>query len=249
LEVGAISAVLGLGGFTVVVWTVGIRLLLLARRTRQLPELLIGLAFVGCGAGYVFMVAARVPQLAEQTHVLHLVGRTGISIGCACVALTTWRLFRPSGAMALAIMYVLFLGFGAGFVADVVFADRAFRRTQPLFWFGFATNALAFAWAAFEPLRYYRMLRRQIRLGLGDPAIARRILLWGVAAAAIFLNFPVLAWSMRMAGGPFNPAQGFATTLLSCIAAYSIWAAFFPPSKRLVPRRTPAPDAPGSVPE
>lgn len=248
MEIGAITAIAGLGVFTVVQWLVGIRLLLLARRTRQLPELLIGLAFVGCAAGYLLMVTARLPQLAEHGQAVHLIGRAAFSAGCACVALTTWRVFRPSGVLALVVMYVLFLGFGAGFVADVLFADRAFRRTQSLFWFGFATNALVFAWAAFEPFRYYGRLRRQIRLGLGDPVVARRILLWGVAAAAIFLNFPVLAWSMRVAGGPFSPAQSYATTVLSAVAAFSIWSAFFPPSKRLVrrwaARRTPRGSAP-----
>ena len=75
-----------------------------------------------------------------------------------------------------------------------------------------------------------------MRLGLGDPVVARRILLWGVAAFAIFLNFPVFAWSMRVAGKAFTPVQGYATSALAVVAACCIWSAFFPPPKRLTRR-------------
>ena len=46
MDVGAILAVLGMGGFTVAILAIGTRLLWLSSRTRQLPELLIGVAFL-----------------------------------------------------------------------------------------------------------------------------------------------------------------------------------------------------------
>ena len=58
-------ALVGLSAYCLVSLVVGIRLLLLARRTRELPELLIGLAFLTGGAiGYTILVAST--QLLEK---------------------------------------------------------------------------------------------------------------------------------------------------------------------------------------
>jgi hypothetical protein len=43
-------------------------------------------------------------------------------------------------------------------------------------------------WVSIEAFRYYALLRRRLRLGLADPVLTNRFLLWGIWAAAVFLN-------------------------------------------------------------
>ena len=40
---------------------------------------------------------------------------------------------------------------------------------------------LAFAWGGFEALRYFFLLRRRQALGLADPVVTNRFLLWAIA--------------------------------------------------------------------
>ena len=62
-------AQLGGGAFTLVCLLIGLRLLLLAARTRHLPELLIGAGlFLMAGIGYpLSSIARQLPGLATET--------------------------------------------------------------------------------------------------------------------------------------------------------------------------------------
>ena len=55
----------------------------------------------------------------------------------------------------------------------------------------------AYVWTACESLRYYAMMRRRLRLGIGDPAVCDRFLLCGAmalcATSGIALNAVALA--------------------------------------------------------
>lgn len=215
------------------VFAIGARLLWLAGRTRRRPELWIGVAFLGCGLGYLLMLGARAPALATQTHLLHAAGRAAFALGCSSIGIATWRIFRPVGLAPLVWVCALLLGIGASIVSELLFESSPVRSTQPLFWVGFASSALPFGWSAFECFRYRATLRRQSRLGLVDPAAARPMLLWGVASLAIFAIFPLAAWNIVRTGDAFTLGQRLLTVACTLVAAGCIWAAFFPPSKRL----------------
>jgi hypothetical protein len=51
-------------------------------------------------------------------------------------------------------------------------------------WIGWAGRTAAALGIAFESFRYWRMLRRRLRLGLADPVVTNRFLLWGIWARA-----------------------------------------------------------------
>lgn len=46
---------------------------------------------------------------------------------------------------------------------------------------------LGFGWAALESGAYHMRVRRQLLLGLIDPVVANRLLLWTIASGAAFL--------------------------------------------------------------
>ena len=89
---------IGFGSFLAVSTVVGIRLLLLARRTRRLPELAIGLDFILAGSiGYGLLIAVESLHLFVPPYSgwASFAGVTAISAGTACLALFTRRVFRP----------------------------------------------------------------------------------------------------------------------------------------------------------
>jgi len=132
--VADLLGVIGFGSFLAVSLAVGIRLLLLARRTRKLPELAMGLNFVVAGfVGYSLLVAT------ESLHLLpgrlagfgSFFGVSGISIGAAFVCLFTQQVFHPQGRGARVVL-ALISGW-LGLAGDTLPAENAYARRLKLY--------------------------------------------------------------------------------------------------------------------
>jgi len=224
----------GLGVFGLVSLVVALRLLLLASRTRQLPEFLIGLSFLAGGVLGRGPVGAAVSadSLPETLRVgLYMGGRFMLVICCLAIALMAWRVFQRDQAWAKGLFLVLLAVLAIHSAIDVFVT----RPGTPLYesfgyWIGTIAKTGAFAWASWEAIRYYGMLRRRVSLGLANPAVANRIALWGVAAgliAFLFLMTPVAQLVTGVAQG--NPALSMVQSLIGLSVALCIALAFFPP--------------------
>jgi len=166
---------------------IGIRLIVLWLRTRGLPELLLGATLLlTAGIGYPGqIIATRIEGPAVVP--LYLVAYVAVSAGVALLYLFTWRVFRAQERWALVLACVG----GAALALNVVLrAQRVMasghidigpEALDECLFQGF-TVAIAYLWTAWESLRHYGMMRRRIRLGLADPAVANRFLLWGTMA-------------------------------------------------------------------
>jgi len=237
---GAVSELLGLvgfGSFLAVSLTVGIRLLALARRTRRLPELAIGLQLVLAGAlGYGLLTAA------ESLHVFpdpygrwaSFAGVTAISAGSWFLALFTRRVFRRESAVAHAALLALalWLAFGV-YGAWMLQIERA--ETGGGAWLGRWAAMIglfvAYAWACFEPLSHHAQLRRRARIGLdaGHAIVANRMLLWGIGTGAV-AAITLLHLVAQLAGYYELPESLIGVvSMLALVAAITEWLAFFPP--------------------
>ncbi|MBW2287322.1 MAG: hypothetical protein JRG80_10610 [Deltaproteobacteria bacterium] len=225
---------LGGGPFFVMGLVVGGRLLLLAYRHRALPELLLGAAFlVGplSGALSQYIHAPGFPHSVQTRGLMLLVNYLGGMAGVILSASFVRLVFRPGRAWALALTLAIAAG-GVGLIlwtwsigtfttGNEVAVQRAILSSVSL---------PATLWAAIEALSHYRMLRRRIRLGLGDPLVANRLLLWGVGACCgtgILIGYlPVI----------MLPAEHLWTQLgllnigvLGAVATVTYGFAFFPP--------------------
>lgn len=248
MNVGTLFAAVGLGVFSVTVPVVGVRLLCLARRTRQTPELLIGLAFVLCGVGYVLVTLPVLGPLASDSLRIALLttGRFAFALGCGAAAVATWRVFRPAGFVSLALVYTISMMLGAGFVNDLLVpVPEEYRRARALYWMGFGAEGACFAWAAFESLRFARLMRRRLRFGLANAGVARRIRLWGGASGAVAASF-VVAAAQRIWGDHGRDPEWLQIVIaaLSLVAAVLIARAFFPRRRRKRLTRVPTRAAP-----
>lgn len=230
-----ILGLLGAAAFSLASAVVGIRLLRLAARTRQAPEFAMGLAFVVSGAvGFPlltasgFLLAAGASELARFTTGLGLLslfaGYVGLSIGC-------WRIYRPTARwprLPIAAGTLLLLAAVAvTFVSD----DR--RPGSPrdvAIWSGIGMGILAFGWNAVESFSLYRQLRRRLALGLAEPEIVNRVLMWGIGsfAACVMTFYSVAA---RLVVGPLlGEGHRLVSSGFGLIAAVAIGLAFFPPA-------------------
>jgi hypothetical protein len=181
----AIQAVTG-GTYLLCVTVVGFRLLHLAQRSRAVPELLLGLALVlgGTFGGPLEAVSISAkreigPALAGR---MLLAGKIFGFATLACHATFIWRVFRPREGWAPALVAAL-LAFPLaalwGFASNGAFAGAEI----PLLWFwvDLFGRLGASCWLIFEGAHYYALMKRRLRVGLADPVVTNRFILWTLA--------------------------------------------------------------------
>ncbi len=225
----------------VVCVAVGGRLLLLARRTRRLPELAIGISFYSqalLGHPLLLLSGLGGPRVDGVSLTLVAAGNAFLVLGTAMMNLFTWQVFRRGSPPALALgvgctLAVALQGMGA--FAALASAPAGARPAEVVH--DFASLLLlgslsTLAWASFESLAYHRRLQRRLALGLADPVVANRFLLWGLyglmALAIVLAHAAVhLAGADSLASPVAEVARGIGG--LGCSAAVSL--AFWPPAR------------------
>ena len=228
---------IGGASFIIASLVIGLRLLLLAWRTRELPEFAIGLAlFLMGGFAYPLLSVAR---LATGMHDALRLGFFIVSVlfnmsGMVAVCVFNWRVFRPRERWAP----LLTAGFTLALVAALVLQsvtpglrDGAFYNEGTGLHVFITLQGVPLAWAAFESLRYYRLLAKRSALGLADPIVVDRMWLWG---SGMFLALVINVFSSVL--GFFgvdiavSPAGSLAIAPLGLVAAGCVWLAFLPPA-------------------
>lgn len=227
---------IGFAAFFVGSSIVGVRLLLLWRRTRQLPELLIGLGVLGIGpVGFGLMV---VSQLLATEH--PLAGRIGfataflaVSGGALAKYLFNWKVYHPNSPWMRRLVYLCGAALLANYLADLVLTgfENPAQPSPSYFTRSFLQQACLF-WGSIEALRYWSKMRRRVSLGIADPLVANRFLCWGVGAGAAAVGSAVgtvaqMATGVGMLEMPWVTLSSSAHGL---IAAIAIWLAFLPPA-------------------
>jgi hypothetical protein len=217
------------GAFVLSSLVVGARLLLLARRTRQVPELAIGVSlFAGGGVGYALvMLSLGLRVLPPAWTPIGLIAGSFFTMLGACALLLGIRsIFRSWEPWALRLVIglcaVLVLSFLGRFLDPYVVPSPPW-----IFWTTTLAGGAAYGWSAFESLHYAQRLRRRVRLGLADAAMVRRFVLWGVSGlGAVGICVSSIVGKLFANGVP--PAQMLVNSALGLTAAVCIWLAFFP---------------------
>lgn len=209
---------------------IGVRLVALARRSRGLPELLIGGAFLLAGffgIGFA-LLRAILPVPGEARIALAAISALGMHCGVFCIAAFTWRVFRPAdlaGKLVFGVLATLLLASLASGLAGVD-ANRASNGVDALW--SLTVCAVVYLWAAFESARYALLIRRRVRIGLGDPFVAVQMACWSLASLSI-----ASGWLHQVAlslAGAESTIGSYWTTLCVFVCAIAYWLAFFPPA-------------------
>jgi len=217
---------------------VGVRLVCLARQTRELPELMIGSSFLsGAMIGYPAAVASGL--LASESSALAwpiaALGSIGLAVATACILVAWWRIYHPAtrwGPWAVSVWTV--------FIAAVLVVELG----RPVAELAPGANPwephrmvvqggafLAIAWSGF---RYHALLRRRMRIGLADPVVANRIWLWNIAALGVTLQcaYMLAIPYLNLIFDAERVAPAF-YGILGLIIALCITHAFYPPQAYL----------------
>jgi hypothetical protein len=220
--------------------SVGWRIRRLARATGGAPERWIARCLLGiCALGYPLALASQLTPPGAARVVLVTLGVGAIDFGLFCVYLFTRAVFRPQlgwlrfvlalPAMALAAHLVGLFASLWGARTDV---DAMTSAGAPWTLVSAAVSGAGFAWTAAEALRYFAMLRRRVALGLADPLVANRMLLWGlVGISTTAINFANAGAALRGLNVLRDPPTMIATGLLGVFNALCLWLAFLPPER------------------
>jgi hypothetical protein len=231
---------------------VGGRLLLVARQTRQPPELLIGIGiFVYASLALPALLVMGLPgQSAELTRVFQLTQQIANCTSLTAILLFTWRVFRPDAGWArlatyAAIALALFASWGSVSVAPSGAGATAMPpEVRPYVSLMVTVWGWAFLWTGVESLRFHAKMRRRLALGLGNPLVANRFLLWAIwGLSCCVLDLMNLAYNLAGLDFSRHPAP-LLTICASCLVSSAVWyLAFFAPDgyARLVASRAPRP--------
>ncbi len=178
----------------------GIRLLTLAARTREQPELWGGFYFIGAAIGLPMRLvgSALYSTRPELANTLNTIGHISFAAGTIAMTIFTLHVFHRESSRARTF-------------ASLTVAMILATSTHTL-WGGFASIENSYSmvatnfsrlvptsWAFFESLRYYGAMRRRQTLGLADPLVTNRFLLWSIWTGAVTL-LPLIALVLRTAG-------------------------------------------------
>jgi hypothetical protein len=221
---------------------VGLKLLGLAARSRKFPEFAIG-------AG-LFAYAVAQPLLLARTA---LGNEVSVGLGMAiaasaylaifatlvCVSLFTWQVFGAESRWRQALV--------AGFVTTGLLLTALTVRAA---WLRLTVDAppdvygrvgitlpfaLSFGWMALESLGYYTRMRRRQALGLADPVVTNRFLVWGAGegmSALLLLTLSLMA-AIRQETLIADPFFLLLPTLAGLVNALVWWLSFMPPAAYL----------------
>jgi len=210
---------------------IGVRLLCAARRTRGVPEMWWGVAYLlGGFAALSRGIFSGVLGAREEHHLWLVLGSALGALSVVAVANGVRRIFRPHARWTVALQAAVFAAAAAGV---------AHKTTEPASGMELgmgqrlidAAMLLAYVWGGLESYGYYRRMRRRLAIGLADPVIVDQFRLWSFTflcmVGTISMNLVVaLGMGLRLVE---VPAVFVAIQLILVAGVVGTWIAFFPP--------------------
>lgn len=228
--------------FIVITTVVGVRMLLLARRTRGRHEFLMGLGMVLIGAlGYpLSIVSGFGGPVSELSVPLWLVSALISQIGLALIYAFTWQVFRPRDAWGRAIV----IGGTAFMLLGMLLSLRALLSAPPDamsqlvarngVFVGMIGYCGCFLWSAVEGFVHYGNARKRLALGLADAVVVNRFWLWGLfGLMATGINVSSMIGNALGVDPTKSPLVLIPMGVLGFGASAAMYLAFLPPASYL----------------
>lgn len=225
--------------FIVAGGVVGVRLLLLAARTRELSDWIVGFSLFDLSAvAYPLILMGTLGDLSlADAKLVTTLSSVSLALGWGGVFVFTKRVFRPDERWALALVGAGFAMLAYGLAAGLPHIQHAPDRATllaaagPGMWVEYAA-ILVYAWTSLEGFRCWSQARRRLRLGLTDPLVVNRFLLWGwIGVASLLSVAPSTLISLAGGEGSTSVVGRLCTALGGLVAAGALQLAFLPPAR------------------
>ena len=120
----------------------------------------------------------------------------------------------------------------ASIVGSGMLGDWAgYRSDHVWIWLENLTQLAVFGWAFGEAAVFYLKMRKRSQIGLGDPVVANRILLWSIYGAGFTLS--QLMWVAVLSVYENSNALDVMVAAAAVAGELAVWLAFFPPKRYL----------------
>jgi hypothetical protein len=231
--------------FVIAAAVVGLRLIALHRRTRQAPEGLLGwgLLLTG-GLGYGLMIfsvlsdqaAVSAGRASNAQAAASCIGWVLHNIGVLLMLRFVVTVYRPDSRAARRLAMALGVVLWGGWLA-FVWNGGLYGRQSSAYWIALAVIGVYPLWSGSESYAYYRRMRRRLAIGLADPLVCNRFLLWTLASVSALgsiwiVNVPSLVRALSagtdIAGITVVSLVFTAVFGLGTVSLY--WLTFFPPA-------------------
>jgi hypothetical protein len=236
----AVQALVGLcvSLYIVIGIGVGVRLLRIAARTRRVPEAALGVTLF-CFAA-LSQPAAVLQHVLRQQDALWSSGAAGIVswlgtfAALVGLAVFTWQVFRAGERWAAALCAAL-VALDAVAIGGVMLRIARGQADPvslgPWIATSCAVFAVVFGWGALEGWSAFVAARRRERVGLADPLVKNRFLLWAVSSsgglAADVMLIPLMLTGADLTADPAAQLAVAGAALLNAVCWY---LAFAPPA-------------------
>ena len=170
---------------------IGGRLLRVATRSGATPDKLLTAFFllIGLAVPLRLIVVDLLTNAgrSDTTYWLTTAGNVVLGTALSCLAAFTWRVFRaqqPWGRW-------LFLGLSCGILVTALAAALVGESKEASASILIVITAIGHStllWTFVECLLHYRRMRRRVSLGLADPVVANRFLLWSIWTGALVVQ-------------------------------------------------------------
>jgi hypothetical protein len=159
---------------------------------------------------------------------LGIASRVGVAASVLCMIAFTRVTFRPDGSAARVVTWLLVGALLAGFFGSGLAGDWiGVRSDLAWLWLEQCALVLGLGWAALESGRYHLLMRRRVKLGLAEPLVANRFLLWSVYAGLFCLG--QLQWDISLVFYGAVSTLDVLTVGMTVAAEAALFMAVFPP--------------------
>jgi len=220
---------------------VGFRLIWIGARQGMGPAWSCGLGFTLIAAvGHPLTVASGVPTrtVGEVNHGLAAAGILFVAAGLSSFFAFTLTVFRRESPWAWVLTSASVLGLASaafGRIGALASADRALVAAGVGHGWGLTVavlSVLCYAWLGFEGLLEWRKSRRRLALGLVDPVVSNRFLMWGVfGVSTTLLSGFMLALQLAGGQGSSSRAGEIALAVFGLASSAAVMLAFVPPRR------------------
>jgi heme/copper-type cytochrome/quinol oxidase subunit 4 len=211
----------------------GTRLARLSVRTGEAPERLLGLTFLVWSFSYLFWQLAIALGNESLDTALFFISRLATVTGVFTLALFLRVVFRNQASWARWLVAVVALCSVVGIGGSLWVGDWESTRplSNPWYWVEALSGITVTAWMGVEGVTQYFRARQRLQLGLCEPLVCNRYLLWSLVAASwmsLAVVVPINDITFELTGVWLATLDVLLGIFEFCGIAL-IWFVFFPP--------------------